>query len=402
MRKLLFILFLLQLFTTAQTIVFKASNTITHIQCSGGTCLIPTNDFLLSAYASGSNVTVNDVYDNTITFAPSQTSPPQTQSAILDMLNNVIIGRNLHVRKSCVGCYPQATDTNGTYIWVTSGGSGVTGYTGATGAQGPTGVTGATGITGQTGQTGQTGTNGNTGTTGSQGQTGATGTTGIQGVTGPTGSNGTNGITGATGATGSTGSTGVTGATGGSGANGVTGVTGGTGATGVTGPTGQPTILSEGTIAATAAYEFQFPSGYTSFVLYLDSITLTSASSPDIFWQVDTGVIPVRQTGNVYSRNYAYIYSTFYADQAVSISYSRFYIGPATTAVGGGILTLLSVNKAPTHQFVYTGTVINGSATGTLLCSGAYSPGSNIAITGEWIGVSAGTIVFHYKLVAYT
>lgn len=122
MKRLLPILFLLPLFTTAQTIVFKASNTINHVQCSGGTCLIPTNDFLLSSYASGSNVTVNDVYGNTITFAPSQTSPPQTQAAILDMLNNVIIGRNLHVRKSCIGCLPQATDTNGTYIW-TYGGS---------------------------------------------------------------------------------------------------------------------------------------------------------------------------------------------------------------------------------------------------------------------------------------
>jgi len=170
----------------AQTIVFKASNTINHIQCSGGTCFIPANDFLLSSYASGSNVTVNDVYGGTITFNPSQTSPLQTQSAILDMLNNVIIGRNLHVRKSCLGCYPQAIDSNGTYVWVTSGGTGNTGFTGATGPTGQSGITGPTGATGASGQNGSNGTNGNTGATGATGSFNGTawGVTGNIGTTG--------------------------------------------------------------------------------------------------------------------------------------------------------------------------------------------------------------------------
>ena len=215
----------------AQTIVFKASNVFNHIQCSGGTCFIPANDFLLSSYASGSNVTVNDVYGGTITFNPSQTSPLQTQSAILDMLNNVVIGRNLHVRKSCIGCYPQSVDSNGTYQWVTSGGTGASGITGATGPTGLNGITGAQGPTGATGQNGSNGNNGNTGATGPTGATGSTGPQGITGVTGPTGSNGSNGTNGNTGATGSQGIQGVTGITGSTGtAQGIAwGLTGNTG-----------------------------------------------------------------------------------------------------------------------------------------------------------------------------
>jgi len=368
----------------AQTIVFKASNAITHIQCSGGTCFIPTNDFLLSASASGANVVVSDVYGNVITFNPSQTSPVQTQSAILDMLNNVIIGRNLHVRKSCIGCYPQAIDSNGTYRWVTSGGTGVTGYTGATGAtgsqgptgiQGPTGPTGpnglngSTGITGAVGSTGPTGNNGTTGATGASGSdggigstgptgvsgptgstgvsgsggpsgaTGATGATGTQGITGPTGLQGATGVTGPTGANGSNGTNGATGATGATGSNGTNGSTGSTGATGATGNNG-----TNGVTGATGATGVQvLTNNGTILTLSNDTIynglgcgtllqTITASNSPTVSF---TGLT-------------AYCHYKVYIDSVVPVSVGWLYVRTGT----GNTPTYQT--GANTYQFMYT------------------------------------------------